>query len=153
MSEKNLAPSALSPELVAFLQEARLVLVTSLDAETQWPSNNLITWVYAKDAETLFLAAEAKGRIMRNIRADGRLLLTFMAGESCYTVEGTGAVATEEVPGVSLKLAIAEVKVQAVRNITFWGGRITTLPAYDVSYDKSLKEKLDGGVFAAMRAL
>lgn len=153
MSDKNQAPASLSPDLVAFLQEARLVLVTSLDADTKWPSNNLITWVYAKDADTLFLAAEAKGRIMRNIRADGRLLLTFMAGESCYTVEGTGEVASEEVPGVSLKLAVAAVKVQAVRDITFWGGRITTLPTFDVSYDKSLKEKLDGGVFAAMRAL
>jgi hypothetical protein len=43
--------------------------------------------------------------------------------------------------------------VRAVRNVTFWGGRITTLPEYDVNYDQALKEKLDGGVFAAMRAL
>lgn len=153
MSDKSQAPDELSPELIAFLQEARLVLVTTIDADTQWPSNNLITWVYARDGETLFLAAEARGRIMRNIRADERVLLTFMSGESCYTVEGKAKVAAEEVPGVSLKLAVAQVKVQAVRDVTFWGGRLTALPEYDVTYERSLKQKLDGGVFAAMKAL
>lgn len=153
MSGANQAPAALSPELVAFLQEPRLVLVTTVDAETGWPTNNLITWTYAKDGETLFLAADARGRVIRNIRANERVLLTFMAEGACHAVEGTAQVVLEDVPGVSLKLAVARVRVRAVRNITFWGGRITALPAYDVTYDKALKEKLDGAVFAAMRAL
>lgn len=153
MSDTNQSPAALSPELVAFLQQPRLVLVTTIDAETGWPTNNLITWTYAKDGETVLLAADARGRVMRNIRANERVLLTFMAEEACHAVEGSAQVVQEEVPGVSLKLSVAQVSVRAVRNITFWGGRITTLPEYDVTYDRALKEKLDGGVFAAMRAL
>jgi predicted pyridoxine 5'-phosphate oxidase superfamily flavin-nucleotide-binding protein len=153
MSDKHQAPSHLSNELVAFLQGPQLVLVTTLDAETKWPTNNLITWVYAKDAETLRLAADAKGRVMGNIRADERVLLTVMAHGACHTVEGTARVISEEVQGVSLKLAVAEVKVRAVRDVTFWGGRITANPAYDVTYDKALKEKLDAGVFAALKSL
>jgi predicted pyridoxine 5'-phosphate oxidase superfamily flavin-nucleotide-binding protein len=107
VSGTNQSPAALSPELVAFLQRPRLVLVTTIDAETGWPTNNLITWTYAKDAGTLLLAADGKGRIMRNIRANERVLLTFMAEEACHAVEGTAQVVLEDVPGVSLKLAVA----------------------------------------------
>lgn len=153
MSEKNQTPGQLSAELVAFLQGPQLVLVTTLDAETQWPTNNLITWVYAKDGETVRLAADAKGRLMGNIRADGRILLTVIAHGGCHTIEATAQVIAEEVEGVSLKLAVAEGKVRAVRDITFWGGKITAHPEYDVTYDKALKEKLDSGVFAALKAL
>lgn len=153
MSDKNQAPSQLSNELVEFLQGPQLVLVTTLDAETKWPTNNLITWVMAADAERLRLAADAKGRVMNNIRADERVLLTVMAHGACHTVEGTGRVVAEEIEGVSLKLAVAEVKVKAVRDVTFWGGKITANPTYDVTYDKALKEKLDSGVFAAMKQL
>lgn len=153
MADKNQTPTQLSPELVNFLQGPQLVLVTSMDAESKWPNNSLITWVYAKDPNTVLLAADAKGRIMRNLRADERVLLTITAEESCYVIEGTGQVVAEEVEGVSLKLAVAQVSVTAVRDVTFWGGKITTLPQYEVTYDQALKEKLDNGVFAAMRAL
>lgn len=151
MIDKNQAPAQLSAELVEFLQGPQLVLVTTLDAETKWPTNNLITWVCARDNETLRLAADAKGRVMGNIRADERVLLTVMAHGACHTVEGTGRVIVEEIEGVSLKLAMADVKVRAVRDVTFWGGKITANPEYDVTYDKGLKEKLDAGVFAAMK--
>jgi hypothetical protein len=139
--------------LVARLQEPGLVLVTTLDADTQWPVNNLITWVMAKDETTVRLAADAKGRVIHNIRANGRVLLTVICDGACLVVEGTGQVIAENLEGVSLKLACAEVKVQAVRDVTFWGGKITQEPAYDVTYDKALKEKLDSSVFAAMKAL
>jgi predicted pyridoxine 5'-phosphate oxidase superfamily flavin-nucleotide-binding protein len=145
--------TTLSPELNAFLQGPQLVLVTTLDADTKWPTNNLITWVFAKDDATVRLATDAKGRVMGNIRADGRVLLTVMTAGACHTIEGTAKVIADELQGVSLKLACAEVEIKAIRDVTFWGGKITAEPQYDVTYDKALKEKLDTGVFAALRAL
>lgn len=153
MANSAEAPKQLSQELVSFLQGPQLVLVTTIDTETKWPSNNAITWVYAKDAGTVLLAADAKGRVLNNIRGDERVLLTVMTHGACHTIEGTGRVVREEVDGVSLKLGLAAVNVRNVRDVTFWGGRITTEPKYDVTYDRALKEKLDSGVFAAMKAL
>ncbi|HLN60187.1 MAG TPA: pyridoxamine 5'-phosphate oxidase family protein [Symbiobacteriaceae bacterium] len=152
MSNANVR-TELSTDLHAFLQGPQLVLVTTLDSETKWPSNNLITWVYAKETGTLRLVADAKGRVMNNIRADERVLLTVMAGEACHVIEGTARVIKDEIEGVSLKLACAELTVKAVRDVTFWGGKLTALPQYEVTYDKALKEKLDTGVFAAMKSL
>lgn len=153
MESLNSPPAELSQKLVDDLQDPRLVLVTTMDAESGWPSNNLITWVVAADPQTLRLAADAKGRILTNVRRDSRLLLTVMAQGACYTIEGNGRIAAENLEGISLKLGCAEVKVTAVRDVTFWGGKITAEPEYDVTYDQALKVKLDTGVFAAMRAL
>lgn len=153
MATANEAASQLSAELVHYLQGPRLVIVTTLDADTKWPTNNAITWVFAADDQTVRLAADAKGRIMGNIRADERVLLTVLAQGACYTIEGTGRIAADNLDGVSIKLGCAEVAVKAVRDITFWGGKIIQEPEYDVTYDKALKEKLDSGVFAAMKSL
>lgn len=153
MGNENSAPTKLSDELVAFLQGPQPVLITTIDAETRWPTNNLITWVLAVDGERIRLAADAKGRIMTNVRADSRVLVTVMAHGACHTIEGDARVAAETLEGPSLKLGCAEVQVKAVRDVTFWGGKITANPEYDVTYDKALKEKLDSTVFEAMRAL
>lgn len=145
--------SELSAELTDFLQGPQLVLVTTLDHESKWPTNNLITWVVAKEAGTLRLAADAKGRVISNIRADERVLLTVMTAGACHTIEGTARVIADQLEGPSLKLGCAEVRVQAVRDVTFYGGKITAEPQYEVTYDQALKEKLDSSVFDAMRSL
>lgn len=151
MAHATAAPARIAPELMEYLRGPRLVLVTTLDADTKWPTNNLITWVLAVNETTLRLAADATGRILGNIAADERVLLTVIAHGACHTIEGTGRVLEGNVEGVSLKLGVAEVKVRAVRDVTFWGGTITAEPQYDVTYDRSTKEKLDTGVFADMR--
>lgn len=143
----------LSAELTAFLQGPQLVLVTTLDHESKWPTNNLITWVAAQEAGTLRLAADAKGRVISNIRADERILLTVMTAGACHSIEGTARVIADSLEGPSIKLGCAEVTVQAVRDVTFYGGRITAEPQYEVTYDQALKEKLDRTVFEAMRSL
>lgn len=153
MATTTATRTELSAELTAFLQGPQLVLVTTLDEESKWPTNNLITWVVAKDPSTLRLAADAKGRVITNIRADERVLLTVMTGGACHTIEGTARVVAEQLEGPSLKLGCAEVSVKTIRDVTFYGGRITAEPQYEVTYDPSLKEKLDSIVFEAMRSI
>lgn len=145
--------SGLSAELFEYLQAPRPVLVTTLDADSKGPYNSLISWVLAIDADTIRLAADGKGHVMGNIRADGRTLLTLLTQGTAFAVEGQAVIRSEELPGVSLKLACAELKISAVREIMFWGGKLVAEPAFDVTYDKALKEKLDTGVLAGMKSL
>lgn len=153
MATTSEVPTQLSAELVEFLQRPQLVLVTTLDADTKWPTNNLISWVVAKDPTAIRLAADAKGRLIGNIRSDERVLLTVMAHGACHCIEGTARVVADNLDGVSIKLGCAEVTVKAVRDVTFWGGKITSEPQWTVTYEQALKEKLDTAVFAAMHAL
>lgn len=144
--------TTLQPELQAFLQSPNMVLVTSLDAATKDPSNHLITWVLAVDERTIRLAADARGRLMQNLRADGRVLLTIMTAGSVFSISGEARVIQDQLEGPSLKLAMAEVAVNGVQDIMFWGGQLAVPPAARVTYDAALKEKLDTAVLAAMRA-
>jgi predicted pyridoxine 5'-phosphate oxidase superfamily flavin-nucleotide-binding protein len=148
-----MTPTTLSPELQSYFQGPQLVLVTTMDAETKWPTNNLISWVYAKDQATIRLAADAQGRLLNNIRADERVLLSVFTNGACYTIEGVGKVIAENIDGVSIKLGVAEISVKAVRDVTFYGGKITAEPAFEVTYDRALKEKLNIGVFNGLRSL
>ena len=145
------AMARMSDELVQHLQGPQPVLVTTLDAETNWPTNNLITWVRAIDGDTLRLVADATGRVIENIRADGRVLLTVMATGACHCIAGDATVTATQIEGPSLKLGMAEVKVRNVRDVMFWGGKLTAGPTYDVTYGQTTKEKLDRQVFDAMR--
>jgi predicted pyridoxine 5'-phosphate oxidase superfamily flavin-nucleotide-binding protein len=145
------ARQRLSQELNAHLQRPQLVLVTTLDSESKWPSNNLITWVTAIDEGRVRLAADSGGRILRNIQADDRVLLTVIAEGACHSIEGRARMLTELLEGPTLKLGCAEVQVEAVRDVTFVGGRVTTPPAYEVTYDPAMKEQLDRAVFEAMK--
>jgi hypothetical protein len=153
MATQNAPLTTLPAELLATLQQPCAVLVTTLSAETKGPVNNLISWAYAKDETTVRIATDAKGILAQNVRADGRMLITLFAAEACWSIEGEGRIISEEMPGCQLKLACTELKVAAVRNITFWGGKITVAPAFDVTYDKALKEKLDGQVMTALQSL
>lgn len=153
MAQVTAAPARLSQELIAHLQNPQLVLVTTIDADSGWPSNILITWVLALDGERLRLAADAGGRIITNVKGDEKVLLTIMTPGACHTIEGNGRVAADRLNGPKLQLGCVEVQVQAVRDVTFYGGRVTAAPRYEVTYDEGLKETLDRSVFDAMRQL
>lgn len=137
--------------LIDHLQRPQLVLITTLDAETGRPANNLITWVLARDATSLRLVAEANGRVLENIRHNEDLLLTVLANNGCYAIEGQGRVIADELQTTALKLGMAEVDVEAVRDVIFYGGKLTAPPQYTVTYDQATKETLDEQVFTTMR--
>lgn len=153
MSNLTETRTELSAELHDYLQGPNLVLVTTLDADTGWPTNNLITWVVSLDRRRIRLAADAGGRVLGNIRQNDRVLLTVMTHGACHGIEGHARIVADELEGVSLKLGCAEVEVKAIRDVTFWGGQITAEPQYTVTYDQNLKENLDSTVFQAMRSL
>lgn len=153
MATKNDLLTTLPEALLKSLQEPSAVLVTTVGAESGLPMNNLISWAYAPSESVVRIATDTKGLVARNVRANGKMLLTLFADQACWSIEGTAEISSEELPGSQLKLACSELQVEAVRNITFWGGVITATPAFDVTYEKALKEKLDGQVLGALQAL
>ena len=54
----------------------------------------------------------------------------------------------EEVP---LKLAMVEITIEAVRDVMFYGSRISVEPQYEKTYDKKAAAKLDNQVMTALR--
>lgn len=153
MAAQNGPLTTLPAELLKALREPCALLVTTVSAETGLPMNNLISWAYAPSDSTVRLATDNKGLVARNVRANGKMLVSLFAAHACWSIEGTAQITSEELPGCQLKLACSELTIEAVRNITFWGGVITATPQFDVTYDKALKEKLDGQVMGALQTL
>jgi hypothetical protein len=153
MANQNGPLTSLPEELLKALREPCAVLVTTVSTETGLPVNNLISWAYAPSETAVRIATDNKGLVARNVRGNGKMLITVFAGQACWSIEGGARIISEEMPGCQLKLACSELAVEAVRNITFWGGVITAAPQFDVTYDKALKAKLDGQVMAALQSL
>jgi hypothetical protein len=50
-----------------------------------------------------------------------------------------------------MKLRIVTVKVEAVEDVIFYGGKITAEPTYEKNYNPELAKKLDTEVYALLR--
>ena len=57
----------------------------------------------------------------------------------------------ERLNDVPLKLALVEVDIKEVRDVMFYGSKITADPEYDKTYDKNAAARLDKQVMEAMK--
>ncbi|WNQ13490.1 pyridoxamine 5'-phosphate oxidase family protein [Paenibacillus aurantius] len=142
--------TALTDQQLPMLQKEKFVLLSTIDAETGAPSVNAISWVYAMGPDRLRFAVDQRSRIIQNVQAHAQAAITFFGGGSVHTVNGTAKLVAEQLDGVPIKLACVEVEVASVRDVMFYGSRISVEPQYEKTYDKRAAEKLDGQVFHAM---
>jgi hypothetical protein len=133
------------------LQQERFVTLATVDHETGGPSVNAISWVLAKDEETICFAIDSRSRIIENIRKNSLAVINIIANESTYSIQGEAAVKLERMEDVPLKLALAELKIREVRDVMFYGSKMTADPQYDKTYDKKAAERLDLQVMEAMK--
>ncbi|WP_226087298.1 pyridoxamine 5'-phosphate oxidase family protein [Mesobacillus sp. S13] len=133
------------------LQKERFVTLATVDYETGGPNVSAISWVLAKDEDTVYFAVDNRSRIIENIKSNDKAVINLIANESTYSISGTASVKQEKLEGVPLKLALVEIKVGEVRDVMFYGSKIVSEPQYDKTYDKDAAARLDNQVMDAMR--
>ncbi|WP_110112397.1 pyridoxamine 5'-phosphate oxidase family protein [Bacillus sp. CGMCC 1.16541] len=133
------------------LQKERFTTISTVDFETKGPNVSAISWVIAPDLEHVRLAVDNRSRIVKNIEQNNLVVINIIANESCYSISGKAAVKTEKLEGVPLKLALIEVKIQEVRDVMFYGSKISVEPSYEKTYDAVAAAKLDNQVIQAMK--
>lgn len=142
---------SLSQELHALLQQERFILLGTIDHVSGAPASSAISWVYAPDHETVRIALDSRSRIIENVRKHPGVVLTLLGAGSAYAINGKAQVAVERMEEVPLKLSMLEVKIEAVRDIMFYGSRLSVEPQYEKTYDKNAAAKLDQQVMSALR--
>ncbi|MCP3741776.1 pyridoxamine 5'-phosphate oxidase family protein [Rossellomorea sp. BNER] len=147
----NQVEPKLIPALFEQLQKERFVTLSTIDYETGGPNVNAISWVFAKDEETILLAIDNRSRIVNNIEHNEQLVVTLFANESTYSISGKGNVALDKIEGVPLKLALIKVAIHEVRDVMFYGSKIDREPTYEKTYDKNAADRLDRQVIEAMK--
>ncbi|MCM3768539.1 pyridoxamine 5'-phosphate oxidase family protein [Neobacillus niacini] len=143
-------PRLLKP-LYDELQKERFVTLATIDFETGGPNVSAISWVLAKDEETIYIAVDNRSRILENIKNNKQVVINIIANESTYSISGTARQKQERLQDVPLKLGLVEVNIKEVRDVMFYGSKIVTEVEYDKTYDKNAAEKLDRQVMDAMR--
>jgi uncharacterized pyridoxamine 5'-phosphate oxidase family protein len=133
------------------LQKERFVTLATVDYESGAPNVNAISWILAKDEETIYFAIDNKSRIIQNITHNHKVVINLIANESTYSIQGEASLKEERLQDVPLKLALIEIRIQEVRDVMFYGSKITTEPQYDKTYDKNAAARLDKQVMDAMK--
>jgi uncharacterized pyridoxamine 5'-phosphate oxidase family protein len=133
------------------LQKERFVTLATVDHETGGPNVSAISWVLAKDEDTVYFAVDNRSRIIENIKNNDKAVINLIANESTYSIGGNASVKQEKLEGVPLKLALVEIKISEVRDVMFYGSKIVAEPQYDKTYDKDAAARLDKQVMDAMR--
>lgn len=143
--------TALNELLFSILQKETFVILNSLDAETGSPAVNAISWVYAKDPKTLRFAVDGRSRIITNVKAHPDVAVSVFADGTIYAIHGTAQVVTDKLADVPFKLAAIDIAISEVRDVMFYGSRISVQPEYEKIYDKRAAAKLDGQVFESLK--
>jgi len=147
----NQVEEQLTDELVTLLQRERYATIATVDFEADGPNVNAISWVYAHDHKTIYFAVDNRSRIVRNIMNNGKVVLTTIANGTTYSISGDAYVKAEKLEGTPLKLALIEIKIDAVRDVMFYGSKISADVFYEKTYDQEAAEKLDRQVMDAMK--
>lgn len=143
-------PKLIKP-LVDALQKERFVTLATIDHESAGPNVSALSWLLAKDEQTIYFAVDNRSRIIANIKNNEKAVINLIANESTYSISGAASVLKEKLEDVPLKLALVELKITEVRDVMFYGSKISAEPEYDKTYDKDAAARLDKQVMDAMR--
>ncbi|WP_071459311.1 pyridoxamine 5'-phosphate oxidase family protein [Bacillus massilinigeriensis] len=133
------------------LQKERFVTIATVDHVTGGPNVSAISWVLAKDEETILFAVDNRSRIVENIKVNSSVVINLIANESTYSIAGKAKLKSDRLEDVPLKLALIEIAISEVRDVMFYGSKITVNPEYDKTYDKDAAARLDRQVMDSMR--
>lgn len=143
--------NSLNEQLLPLLQKERFVLLTTIDKDTGGPNTSAISWVYAPNELTISFAVDNRSRIVENINDNKLVTLTLIGAGSVFSIAGEATVEAEKMEDVPLKLAKITVQIKEVRDVMFYGSRISAEPQYEKTYNKQAAAKLDEQVMTALK--
>lgn len=143
--------TALNDSLFSILQKETFVILGTVDAESGYPSSHAISWVYAKDPQTVRFAVDGKSRLVANVKANPKASVSLFATGTYHVIYGKARIVTDAMDQVPFPLACLDLDIVEVRDAMFYGAKVSVVPEYEKTYDKRAADKLDGQVFDAMK--
>ncbi|WP_347550855.1 pyridoxamine 5'-phosphate oxidase family protein [Pseudalkalibacillus hwajinpoensis] len=140
----------LTDELEAFFAGERLVMLSTIDYESDTPNVSAISWVKSFDKKNIRFSVTSNSRTVQNVMRHPGVVLTIIGLETVYSIQGKATIIEEAMKGVSLKLAKINVEIEQVMETMFWGAKITSEPRYEKTYNKKKAEELDAEVYQAL---
>ena len=93
------------PRLVQFIAGGETCVVATVD-ETGRPNTTLMTWVVARNPQTLAMAVDQRSRTIKNVRANGRVAIEVLGDDLCYGLRGTAVIEKETMTSAPFPCAL-----------------------------------------------
>src|SRR3989442_11477898 len=109
------APAEMPPHLVQFPVGGQACVVATVD-EKHRPMTTLMTWVVARNPQTLTMAVDIRGKALRNIRANAHVAVEVLGDDLCYGLRGTAVIEKERMESAPFPCALVALRVEDVRD-------------------------------------
>lgn len=143
------APAEMPPHLVQFLIGGTTCVVATVD-EQGLPQTTLMTWVVARNPQTLTIAVDTRSRALRALRANGKIAVEVLGDDLCYGLRGTALVEKELMQSAPFPCALVAVKLEDVRDHGAAGVRFVG-PSYSFHPGKEHRKGVEESVFAELK--
>jgi hypothetical protein len=137
------------PELVEFLSGGRLVVGSTIDAEGA-PYTMVMNSVMALDASTIRFCLDRRTHTLKNIEANGQMMLEIIGDGIIFGVRGTARVIREQMDHAPIPSAMVELSVEAVKR-DLPPGVLVTAPAFEWGALAEFMGAIEGKMFEEMR--
>jgi len=137
------------PHLVQFLLGGQTCVVATVD-EQGFPQTTVMSWVVARNPQTLAMAVDHRSRALQSIRSNGRIAVEALGDDLCYGLRGAAVLEKEQMDSPPFPCALVAVKVEEVRDhgaagVTFHG------PRYSFQAGKEHRKNVEESVFAELK--
>src|SRR5205085_8961112 len=124
-------------------------VVATID-EQGAPQTTLMTWVVARNPQTLAMAVDTRSRAMRNLRQNSRLGIEVLGDNLCYGLRGTAVVEKESMESAPFPCALVAVRIDEVRDHAAAGIQFKG-PSYSFHPGKEHRKGVEEAVFAELK--
>ena len=137
------------PHLVQFLLGGQTCVVATVDEKGR-PMTTLMTWVVARNPQTLTLAVDTRGKSLRNIRAHPHVAIEVLGDDLCYGLRGAAVIEKEQMQSAPFPCALVAVRIEEVRDHGVAGVKFVG-PNYSYHPGKEHRGEFEKAVFEELK--
>ena len=143
------APAEMPPHLVQFLLGGQTCVVATVDDHGR-PMTTLMTWVVARNPQTLAVAVDTRGKALRNIRHNPHVAIEVLGDDLCYGLRGTAIVEKDKMESAPFPCALVAVRIEDVRDHGAAGVKFIG-PSYSYHPGKEHRADFEKAVFGELK--
>ncbi|HEX9605334.1 MAG TPA: pyridoxamine 5'-phosphate oxidase family protein [Myxococcales bacterium] len=143
------AHAEMPPHLVQFLLGGQTCVVAAVDQKAR-PMTTLMTWVVARNPQTLTMAVDTRGKALRNIRANPHVAVEVLGNDLCYGLRGRAVIEKERMESAPFPCALVAVRIEECRDHGAAGVKFVG-PSYSYHAGKEHRSDVEKAVFDELK--
>jgi len=143
------APAEMPPHLVQFLLGGQTCVVATVDEQAR-PMTTLMTWVVARNPQTVTMAVDTRGQSLRNLRTSPQVAIEVLGDDLCFGLRGTAVIEKERMQATPFPCALVAVRIEECRDHGAAGVKFVG-PSYSFHDGKEHRSEVEKAVFAELK--